>query len=89
MKVDLITQQDMDSLHVKVDKLINLLEKRPLTGITKWLKSSDVKKLLGCSDSSLINYRTSGILPYTKIGGTYYYSENDVNSIFQNSVKQN
>jgi Helix-turn-helix domain len=89
MTIDLITKQDMDSLHVKVDKLINLLETKPSSSNSKWLKSSDVKKLLGCSDSSLINYRISGILPYTKIGGTYYYSENDVSNIFQNSTKQN
>jgi hypothetical protein len=35
----------------------------------KWLKSSEVKKMLGISPGTLQNLRINGMLPFTKIGG--------------------
>ena len=53
-----------------------------------WLKSLEVKDLLGCSDSTLQKHRISGRLPYTKLGGTYYYKKNDIESLLnRNSVQ--
>lgn len=84
MKVDLITQQDMEALHVKVDKLINLLEKHSVPQPSEWIKSFEVKKLLRCSDSTLCNHRRTGVLKYSKVGGVYYYRNEDVQKLIRN-----
>ena len=86
MKIDFVTQEEMSSLNLKIDRILEVLEGRANESNTEWMKSSDVKKKLGCSDSTLINYRNSGSLPFSKIGGTYYYSEKDVNAIFTKSL---
>jgi Fic family protein len=44
----------------------------------KWLKSAEVKKLLGISHGFLQSLRDSGVLPYTKIGGSIYYDYEDI-----------
>lgn len=44
----------------------------------KWLKSCEVKKLLGISHGFLQNLRDSGTLPFTKIGGALYYDYEDI-----------
>lgn len=44
----------------------------------KWLKSCEVKKLLGISHGFLQNLRDSGTLPFTKIGGALYYDYQDI-----------
>jgi len=44
----------------------------------KWLKSAEVKKLLGISHGFLQSLRDGGVLPFTKIGGSIYYDYEDI-----------
>jgi hypothetical protein len=44
----------------------------------KWLKSNEVKKLLGISHGFLQSLRDNGVLPFTKIGGSIYYDYEDI-----------
>jgi len=44
----------------------------------KWLKSSEIKKLLGISHGFLQQLRDSGTLPFIKIGGSIYYEVEDI-----------
>ena len=43
-----------------------------------WLKSADVKKILGLSHGFLQALRDDGTLPFTKIGGAIYYDYQDI-----------
>ncbi len=65
----------------KVDLLKEIAELLKSTSnqpYKKWLKSSEVRKLLNISPGTLQNLRINGMLPYTKIGGTMYYKAADV-----------
>lgn len=54
------------------------------------LRTSEVKKLLKVSDSTLAGLRQSGEIPFTKIGGTIYYLEKDIQKlILTNYSKSN
>ena len=44
----------------------------------RWLKSAEVKKLLGISHGFLQSLRDSKVLPFTKIGGSIYYDYDDI-----------
>jgi len=44
----------------------------------RFLKSNDLQELLDLSPASLQNLRNSRVLPYTKIGGTFFYDWEDV-----------
>lgn len=50
----------------------------PVQNDNEWLKSKEVMDLLKCSPGSLQNLRVSGALPFSKIGGTIYYSKKDI-----------
>ncbi|MET4082982.1 hypothetical protein ABIB40_002949 [Pedobacter sp. UYP30] len=47
----------------------------------KWLKSCEVKSLLGISHGFLQTLRDTGTLPFTKIGGAIYYDYEDIASM--------
>ena len=47
----------------------------------KWLKSREVRALLGISSGTLYSLRIAGTLPFTKIGNLIYYDQDDVNSL--------
>lgn len=44
----------------------------------KWLKSYQVKEMLGISSGTLQKYRDSGTLPFKRIEGTVYYAYDDI-----------
>jgi hypothetical protein len=47
----------------------------------KWLKTYEVKTLLGVSSGTLLTLRTNGTLPYTKIGSIIYYNIDDIEKL--------
>ncbi len=55
----------------------------------KWLKSIDVRKLLGISPGTLQNLRVNGTLPFTKIGGVLYYDQEDIQRVMLSNRKHN
>ena len=78
MSVEIITKDDLEKFK---DELVKeLVEKLiPLKSEPKkWLKNSDVRKLLSVSLGTLQNLRLNGTLRFTKIGGTTYYKAEDV-----------
>ncbi|WKB81802.1 helix-turn-helix domain-containing protein [Cellulophaga lytica] len=51
----------------------------------KWIKSPEVRELLGISPGTLQNLRINGTLPYTKIGGVLYYNYQEIINILENN----
>lgn len=81
MNVNIVTQEEFQALSSKVEKVLELLKNNKPTVESEWLKSSEVKKILKCSDTSLKNYRDNEIIPSTRIGGTFYYAKKDVENM--------
>jgi hypothetical protein len=44
----------------------------------KWLKSWEVRKLLNLSPGTLQTLRDNGTIPFSKIGGIFYYDPTDI-----------
>ena len=55
----------------------------------KWLKSYEVRKLLGISPGTLQNLRVNGTLPYTKIGGVMFYDYEDIKKMLKENQVNN
>ena len=49
----------------------------------KWLKSSEVRKLLGISTGTLQNLRINGLLSYSKVGGIMFYDYEEIQKLLQ------
>ena len=49
----------------------------------RWLKAAAVRKLLGLSPNTLKNLRNNGTLPYTQLGGVFYFDNNDLQKVFE------
>ena len=80
--LDLITKEDLDAfkkeLFEKLDKLnINNEQYQE----KKWLRSSEVRKLLKISAGTLQNLRIKGVLKYEKLGGIFYYGHSDIEQL--------
>jgi hypothetical protein len=49
----------------------------------KWLKSHEVRRLLKISPGTLQSLKSSGIIPYTKIGGVHFYDYEEIQHLLE------
>ena len=47
----------------------------------KYYRNDDLKRLFGLSNNTIIKYRETGILPYTKLGDIYLYDTLELDKI--------
>jgi hypothetical protein len=90
MAATIITTEDLKEFKKELlDDIKKLLNVKATTDSKKWLKSNEVRKLLGISSGTLQNYRINGSLSYTKIGGTLFYSHDDIEKLLsQNKINR-
>ncbi len=85
MAIEILTKEDLNDFGK------TLLEdiRKIITGKTeeskKWLKSTEVRKLLNISAGTLQNLRINGTLTYTKVGGIIYYLKLDIEKLFESN----
>jgi hypothetical protein len=54
----------------------------------KYYRNADLKKIFGLSPNTIIKYRETGVLPYTKLGELYLYEVKAIDAILnENTVK--
>lgn len=88
MAVEVITREDLNEFRTLLLKdLQELIHSKPAQ-TKKWLKSIEVRNLLNISPGTLQNLRINGTLTYTKIGGTLYYDNADIDKLL-NTNKTN
>jgi len=84
MPTTIVTTEDLMEFKVElleeIRKLLNN-QSGSGSGSKKWLKSTEVMKLLQISPGTLQNFRINGKLPFTRIGGSIYYDADEINKI--------
>ncbi|HMV08133.1 MAG TPA: helix-turn-helix domain-containing protein [Cyclobacteriaceae bacterium] len=68
----------LDKIKVLLDQIANATTQKK-----KWLKSGEVKKLLGISNGTLFTLRLNGKLSPNKIGGTLYFSYDEIAKLME------
>jgi hypothetical protein len=90
MPANIITTDDLREFKLElladIRKLLNNSSKGPPK---KWIKSSDVKKMMGISQGTLQSLRDNGTLPFSRIGGAIYYDHQEISTLFeQNKISK-
>jgi hypothetical protein len=92
MQINFLTKEDLQEfkseLLAEFRDILNK-EQRSIPGQKKWMKSSEVKKLLGLSAGTLLNMRVNGTLPYSKVGGIILYDYEEIIKIIQSKKIHN
>jgi hypothetical protein len=75
----LITVGDLESFRLTlIEDIKSILQESSTQPSKQWLKSTEVRKMLGISPGTLQNLRVNGTLSYTKIGGIVFYRYDDI-----------
>lgn len=84
MPTAIITTDDLRDLKIELlDEIKCLIQEHSGKRSKKWLKSQDVRKLLGISPGTLQTLRVNGTIPYSKIGRSTYYDYDDICKVFE------
>jgi hypothetical protein len=81
MNLELLTKNDLQQLKQEIlDEIRVCLSVKNFEN--EWLKSSEVRLLLKCSNGTLQNLRIQGKLKFKKVNGTVYYNRKEVMDLF-------
>lgn len=84
----LATVGDLENLkNVLIQEFKNLLKETTSANTKKWLKSSEVKKLLGISTGTLQNLRMNGSLSFSKVGGIIFYDYSEIAKLIERNAQ--
>lgn len=84
MGATIITTEDLREFKLELlDDIKQLLNNQSGHKTKRWLKSPEVRELLGISAGTLQNLRINGTLPYTKVGGVLYYDYDDIQNVLE------
>jgi len=86
MKIEVLTKQDLHDVKEEIlNQLTSLLKGR--TDQKEWMKSADVRSMLNISSGTLQHLRVTGVLPFTKMGGSIFYAHSDVLKVLNKNKK--
>jgi len=89
MAVEIVTKEDLREFKLELlndlKELLNLQKQEPQR---KWLKSNEVRELLGVSPGTLQTLRVNGTLRYTKLGGIIYYDFEHLEKLMADNTKE-
>lgn len=83
MPQEIITIDDLQKFRLQLLEDLKTLIQPMYTSPKKWLRSSEIRTMLGISHGTLQNLRVKGLLPYKKIGGMMFYNYEDIVSLLE------
>ena len=94
LKLNVMPSENLTTDHLREFKIELLLELKKLLDerhgqpAKKWLKSYEVRKMLGISPGTLQNMRINGTIPFTKMGGILYYDALEIQKILESNKQK-
>ena len=80
----LITVADLKAFKNQlIEELLTALKSQNSQAQKKWLKSHEVRRLLKISPGTLQTLKSSGVIPYTKMGGVHFYDYDDIQRVLE------
>jgi isocitrate dehydrogenase kinase/phosphatase len=89
MPAQIITTDDLREFKIEIlQEFKKLLKEHNGQSAKKWLKSYEVRKLLGISQGKLQNMRVNGTLPFTRIGSVIFYDYEDIRRMMEKNQEK-
>jgi hypothetical protein len=88
MSVNILTQEDLQTFKSEfLEELKIVLNAIPKTPQKQWLKSPEVRKMIGISKGTLQTLRNKKAISYTRVGGLTFYSYQDIVKMMEDNKR--
>ncbi len=86
MAVEIITREDLNHFRVQLlDDLKRIIQQKSPPH-KEWIKSPEVRKILGISPGTLQTLRVKGTIRYAKVGGMLFYKYEDIEKLLNGNM---
>lgn len=75
----------LEPIIVRLDNIDGKVQNKAVSSSPKYYRNEDLKRLLGLSNNTIIKYRETGILPFTKLGEIYLYEVVQIEKILKDN----
>jgi len=75
----------LEPLYAKLDTIDLKIKGQQAKTQKKFYRNEDLKKIFGLSNNTIIKYRQTGILPFTKLGDIYFYDAGKIDEILKSN----
>ena len=76
----------LEPIYERLANIESSLKSKPQKAIPmKYYRNADLKAIFGLSSNTIIKYRDTGILPYTRLGDVYLYDVASINEILNSN----
>ena len=86
MTNELLTREDLQQFRMQLLGELKEILQQSKQSTKQWLKSAEVRKMLGISHGTLQNLRITRSLPYTKLGGIMFYKYEDIEKLLNSGL---
>ncbi|AWG23691.1 DNA-binding protein [Flavobacterium faecale] len=69
----LVLKKALSPLYLKIDEIDSKIDTNKKNNFPKYYRNEDLKNIFGLSSNTIIKYRQTGILPFTKMGDIFLY----------------
>lgn len=81
-------KQLLDPVLMRLEKIDSKMDGKDRMTRPKYYRNEDLKKIFGLSNNTIIKYRQTGVLPFTKLGDIFLYDSSKIDKILQgNEIK--
>lgn len=84
---EIVTLEKFNDFEERIFKELEGLKQYSTTE-SRWLKSNDVKELLGISHGKLQDLRDRGLIPFTKLGGVIFYDRSEIEKMLLKNMNK-
>ncbi|MEA9414265.1 DNA-binding protein [Flavobacterium sp. PL02] len=74
-------KQLLDPLYARLEKIDSKIKGNDTKQTLRYYRNEDLKKIFRLSNNTIIKYRQTGILPYTKMGDIFLYEASKIEKI--------
>ncbi len=76
----------LEPILARLDAIEDILKSHKKNGTPqKYYRNADLRTLFGLSPNTIIKYRETGVLPFTKLGEVYLYEVKAIDAILNNN----
>lgn len=80
-----VLEKMLEPLYGKLEAIDSKIKIQEVKPPLKYYRNDDLKKIFGLSNNTIIKYRITGILPYTKLGDIFLYEASKIEKILKNN----
>ena len=81
------TLEDLERMKTEIIQALKEATKSNSTLEKKWLRSKDVREILGISSSTLQTMRIKGEIPFSKVSGILYYPADGIQDLLNKNLQ--